>query len=168
MIQKTRVIVTALAVFATIQGQAQSLPDAFKPAVWSSYIFVSTKMPQDSLIQLAREASQSRSTLILRGFDSGTRNLESSRQFVAEINRVCCGKNPPAWSIHPKFFDTFKVKHTPSFVLTKSDNPNFGDFALIAGDMNLANALKFIAQSSTREETRNAATALYKKSFNNF
>lgn len=168
MIQKFKVIATALAIVATTHVQAQSLPDAFKPAVWSSYIFVSTKMPQSSLIQLAREASQSRSTLILRGFDSDTRNLESSRQFVAEINRVCCGKNPPAWAIHPKFFDTFKVKHTPSFVLTKSDTPNSDDFALISGDMNLANALKFIAQSSTREETRSAAAVLYKKSFNNF
>ncbi len=158
--------VTAAAILVSpLKISAQGLSEAFRPTTWSSYIFVSSKMPASSLRQLAREASMSRSTLVLRGFDNDAKNLESSRQFIHEINSTCC-KVAPAWLIHPKLYDTFKIKQTPTFVLTTTvDAPSPENFAAVAGDMSLANALKYIVQSSAHEETKNAAATLYKKTF---
>lgn len=154
------------AVFTTpLKISAQGLSDAFKPTTWSSYIFVSSKMPASSLRQLAREAALSRSTLVLRGFDNDTKNLEGSRQFIQEINHSCC-KVAPAWLIHPKLYETFRVKQTPTFLLTTTvDSPSPENFITVAGDMSLANALKFFAQTSAHEETKKAAVTLYKKTY---
>ncbi len=158
----------AFAVLSTLLATAaiaQSLAESFKPSTWATYVFVSTSMPKNSLMQLAREAALTKATLVLRGFDEKTGSLEGAKEFVAAINATCCGKNPPAWTIHPKLYETFGVKLTPAFVLAKGVNPSARDFALVSGDVGLPNALKFFAQHSANLEVRSRASEIYTKSF---
>lgn len=159
---------TATAIVALVTAfnmQAQSLSEAFKPTQWASYIFVSTSMPRSSVMQLAKEAAMSRSTLVLRGFDKKNQTMEGVQAYVNDINGNCCGKNPPSWVVHPKLYETFNVRIAPAFVLSKGQNPSQSDFALISGDMSLGNALKFFAQGSANPEIRSKASEIYTKTF---
>lgn len=144
---------------------AQSLAESFKPTVWASYVFVSTSMPRSAILQLAKEASMTKSTLVLRGFNEKSGTLNSENEFVTDINAHCCGKTPPAWTIHPKLYETFGVKFTPAYVLAKGSTPSINDFALISGDIGLPNALKFFTQRAANPEVRAKASEIYTKSF---
>lgn len=122
-------------------------------------------MPRAVVLQLASEAAKTKSTLVLRGFDGRSPTLNGAKEYVADINANCCGKTPPSWTIHPKLYETFGVKSTPSFVLAKGVNPSPTDFALVSGDIGLPNALKFFAQRSANSEVRTKASEIYTKSF---
>ncbi len=161
----TKIAIAILSNLVTFAATAQSLAESFKPSTWATYVFVSTAMPKNLLMQLAREASITKSTLVLRGFDQKTGSLNSAKEFVAEINATCCGNNPPSWTIHPKLYETFGVKFTPAFVLAKGNNFSASDFVLISGDIGLPNALKFFAQRSANFEIRSKASEIYTKSF---
>jgi conjugal transfer pilus assembly protein TrbC len=160
-----KTVITFFTLAASFATQAQSLGEAFKPTSWASYIFVSTSMPRSSVMQLAKEAAMSRSTLVLRGFDKKNQTMEGVQAYVNDINGNCCGKNPPSWVVHPKLYETFNVRVTPAFVLSKGQSPSQSDFALISGDMSLGNALKFFAQGSANSEIRTKASEIYTKTF---
>lgn len=162
---KTKIALAFCFALATFAAGAQSLADSFKPPIWASYVFVSSAMPRAAVLQLAKEASLTKSTLVLRGFDEKTGTLDGAKAYVADINANCCGKNPPSWTIHPKLYETFGIKFTPAFVLAKGINPSSNDFALVSGDIGLPNALKFFAQRSTNSEVRTKASEIYTKSF---
>ncbi len=162
---KKKIAVAIFSSLVTSAATAQSLAESFRPSTWATYVFVSTAMPKKLLMQLAKEASITKSTLVLRGFDEKTGSLNGAKEFVAEINATCCGKNPPSWTIHPKLYETFGVKFTPAFVLAKGTSLSASDFVLISGDMGLPNALKFFAQRSANFEIRSMASEIYTKSF---
>jgi type-F conjugative transfer system pilin assembly protein TrbC len=122
-------------------------------------------MPKTTVMQLAREASISKSTLVLRGFDDKSNSINGAREYVSEINGKCCGKTPPSWTIHPKLYEMFGVKSTPAFVLAKGIKPSISDFVLISGDIGLPNALKFFSQNSANSEIRAKASEIYTKTF---
>lgn len=159
-----KAIALCLALLASA-ANAQSFADGFKPQSWASYVFVSSTMPRASVLQLAKEASLTKSTLVLRGFDVKTGTLNGAKEYVEDINANCCGKTPPSWVIHPKLYETFGVKLTPAFVLAKGTNPTPNDFALVSGDIGIANALKTFAQRSANPEVRTKASEIYTKSF---
>lgn len=144
---------------------AQTLVESFRDPQWSTYIFVSSKMPRSSLIELAREATKAQALLVFNGFDDKEKNTASMQKLVAEINTACCGKNGAAWSIHPKLFERYNVKVAPAFVIAHGTGNQPGDFSLVSGDMSLANALKFFAQDSKNNSIRTRAGDIYRSAF---
>ncbi len=146
-------------------ANAQTLADSFKPQVWGTYIFVSTTLPRATLIQLAKEASLSKSILVFNGMGASAQDLPNLQKSIAEITEACCQNKTVAWVIHPKLYERYAVKVTPTFVVAKGDGKQSSDFALVAGDMSLGNALKFIAQGSQNPSMRSRATDLYLKTF---
>lgn len=144
---------------------AQTLVDSFKPQVWGSYIFVSTTLPKATLIQLAREAQASKSLLVFNGMGSKANDLPNLQKLVAEVSEICCKNKQISWVIHPKLFDRYAVRSTPSFVLAKGEGNATDDYAIVSGDMSLAHALKFMAQGSKNQTVRDQAAVLYTKTF---
>lgn len=131
---------------------------------WRLYVFVSTTMPTRAVISLAREASRTKATLVLKGFPSAT-TINGAREYVEQINQACCDKKGPGWIVHPKLFETFDVKAVPAFVLTQSETPQEGLTSSVSGDMAVANALKFFAQESRSQLIRTNAVRIYESSF---
>lgn len=146
-------------------SHAQTLVDSFKPQVWGSYIFVSTTLPKVTLIQLAREAQASKSVLVFNGMGTKAKDLPNLQKLVAEVTSICCENKQVSWAIHPKLFDRYAVRVTPSFVLAKGEGNDSDDFAIVSGDMSLAHALKFMAQGSKNQNIRGKAADLYTKTF---
>ena len=98
---------------------AQTLVESMRPAQWRTLIFVSTKMPRESLINLARQAQRTRATLVLNGFEAGHVGMGEAQQWVGQINRDCCGvSGGAAFEIDPKKFQQYAVKSVPAFVIT--------------------------------------------------
>jgi conjugal transfer pilus assembly protein TrbC len=117
-------------------------------ARWNTFIFVSTKMPRQSLVELAREASQAQAVIVLTGFGGSADTLVATQAFAAEINNICCQQKPARWIVDPVLTRRYQVNAAPTFVVGhgKSDNPN--EFSKVAGEFSLAQALKLIAQGS--------------------
>lgn len=144
---------------------AQPLMESFRDPQWSTYIFVSTKMPRSSLVDLAREATKAQALLVFNGFDDKYQNTASMQKLTSEINEACCGKNAAHWLIHPKLFERYNVKVAPAFVIAHGTGNKPGDYSLVVGDMALANALKFFVQDSKIESIRNHAGDVYRSAF---
>lgn len=147
----------------TAGAQAQSMVESMR-AGWSTYIFVSTTMPRLALVDLAREAAQAHATLVLRGFATPLGqpvDLPAMQRLIAEINTACCDKRPVAWMVDPKLFDRYRVHAVPAFVLANGTSADGRSYSLVTGDMALANALKFFAQTSALPTVRDRAAALY-------
>jgi conjugal transfer pilus assembly protein TrbC len=159
---------TLLAIIVAVSplcARTQGLAESFKAQQWSGLVFVSTTMPRASLLEIAREASLTKSTIVLRGFDAQTGSLNGAHQFVHEVNATCCSKSPPGWIVHPKLFEQYNIKRVPAFVLTKGSDPKNTDFSIVSGDISISNALKFMAQGSSNFELRKQAAEIYTKSF---
>jgi conjugal transfer pilus assembly protein TrbC len=155
---------------AHAQVGTESMAESMRKG-WTTYIFVSSKMPRQSLVDLAREASQSGATLVLRGgqdtsgqagnlFDTST-----IQQTIASINQACCGERAPGWILDPVLVDRYRVTAAPTFVIAWSTGNAANQFTSVSGDMSLANALKFVAQGSSLASMRERAKALYAASF---
>ena len=124
-------------------------------------------MPRSSLVNLAREATQAHALLVFNGFDDKTRNTASMQKLISDINAECCGKKGAQWAIHPKLFERYNVKVSPAFVLAHGLGNKPDDYALVSGDMTLANALKFFAQGSKLENIRKRAGDVYRFAYLN-
>jgi type-F conjugative transfer system pilin assembly protein TrbC len=151
-------------------GDDHTMASAIR-AGWSTYIFVSSTMPRESLVALAREASLSGAVLVLRGFGPGARtagepvNLGELQKNIAELDAECCKGRRVGWIVDPKLFDRYHVAAVPSFCLAWGEGNGPEDYSLIAGDMLLSNALKFMAQESSLSGIRKRAASLYQSSF---
>lgn len=154
----------ALATGANAAASTDMLDSIRAKNKWNTYIFVSTSMPRSSLKELAYEASLSKATLVLNGWDP-RKDLRSVQQLANEINKECCVKNPASWIVNPKLFSTFKVKSTPTFVIAQDGDLSEAGYGLVAGDMALANALKTFYQQSKYKPIRDQAQLVYNKSF---
>lgn len=146
-------------------GEAHSqtpLMQALAQEKWGVYILVSTKMPRDSLIAIARDAAMSDATLVLNGFPSKPGDVDAFQRFVADINQACCGTQKTKWEIHPQLFQKYQARETPTFILANTRNSTF---VKVSGDMRLGQALKFIAQASNAVNARNTAREIYNKAF---
>jgi conjugal transfer pilus assembly protein TrbC len=156
-------IALAAGLAAAPAANAQGMVDSIRTG-WSTYIFVSTTMPRLALVDLAREASQARATLVLRGFATPPGqpvDLPAMQRLIAEIDAACCDKRPVAWMVDPKLFDRYRIRAVPSFVLADGTGADPRSYSLVTGDMALANALKFFAQTSALPAVRDRAAALY-------
>ena len=151
---------------------------------WRTFIFVSTHMPRQSLVELAREAASSGAVLVLRGFDVQTAaqtasqaiqpiapiDLARTQRLAADIAAACCaGRQPPHWIVDPQSFERYRVNAVPTFVLawpgTAGPAADERLYASVTGDMALANALKFFAQQSKLPALRARAKELYGQAF---
>jgi conjugal transfer pilus assembly protein TrbC len=159
-----------------VDVHAQDLASSIRQP-WSLYVFVSSQMPQSSLVGLAREATQAGAVLVLRGFPANDATLAGAQAFTAHIDAACCGVEPkregaqaaatsaPAWSIDPELYQTFGVRAVPAFVLARTGSTQEQDYCEVEGDMALANALKFFAQKSASPPIRQQAAQVYAQAF---
>ena len=165
-------LVIGCAVFGTISAgaaPAQTMLGSMR-AGWSTYVFVSTGMPRETLVALAREASAAGAVLVFRGFaepsgGAAPISLQSLQQLVAEVDAACCQGRKVAWMVDPKLFDRYRVVAAPSFCVAWGEGGGAQDFSIVSGDMALASALKFMAQQSTLPGIRKRTAAIYQDAF---
>ncbi|MDN4571862.1 type VI secretion protein [Pandoraea cepalis] len=136
-------------------------------ATWNTFIFISSGMPQQSVLALAREASLSRSVIVLTGFSGSEPTLTSTQAYAAEINRICCEKRPARWIVDPVLTRRYQVKGAPTFVVARGSGESESDFAKVSGNISLAQALKFVAQDSKIQSAREYARSVYTATYGN-
>jgi conjugal transfer pilus assembly protein TrbC len=71
----------------------------------------------------------------------------------------------PAWSMDPALYHRFDVAVVPTFVLAATGATGEQSFSKVAGDMALANALKFFAQKSAIPPVRQQAVSIYQSTY---
>lgn len=168
MLLSTRRFNALVAVLASMTGSAhgQTLFDSMRETGTSApaggYVFVSSRLSDTTLIPLARDARQAGFTLVLNGFWG---DLASTRQRIAGINAACCTNNGPHWQINPLLFQRYKVTLVPSYVMAVGPGDSPQDYSKVAGEMSMANALKFFGQQSRLPSVRRLASAAYNKAF---
>lgn len=170
------IVAAALAVSCE-HSHAQELERSMRHP-WTLYVFVSTGMPHQTLVDLAREAGQAHAAVVFRGFLGGQFDITAEQRFVAQLNAECCDVHPavggagalnsaavPAWSIDPALYRRFGVDVVPTFVLAATGTTGDKTFSKVAGDMALANALKYFAQKSAIAPIRQQAAAIYQSTY---
>lgn len=130
-------------------------------APWNTFIFVSTQMPAQSVIELAREASQAKAVIVLTGFGGSDATLTGTQRYAAQINAVCCAKQPARWIVDPVLTRRYRVTAAPTFVVAHGNSENPGEYSKVAGEMSLAQALKFFAQTSSLPSARDYSARTY-------
>lgn len=146
------------------ESDAQSMAESIRQP-WQAYVFVSTQMPRESLVHLAREVADTSVVLVLNGFGAQGWNMASTERFIREINERCCSGKRVTWQINPKLFQTFRIRSAPTFALARAGVTDPSGYSLVAGDMSLANALKFMAQESQEQAIRLEAAKQYRHLF---
>lgn len=145
---------------ASAHAEQASLVDSIT-APWNTLIFVSTKMPQASVIELAREASAAGAVIVMTGFADEGGTLTATQKYTAQISSTCCGKKPPHWIIDPVLTRRYHVTAAPAFVIVHGESDDPREYSKVAGDISLAQALKFVAQTSKLPAARDAASRTY-------
>lgn len=159
-----RRLCVAAVVLITSSLHAQTLLEVMRPAQWTTLIFVSTKMPRESLVTLARQAQLTRATLVLNGFQAGHVGMGDAQQWVGQLNLECCGPSGgAAFEIDPKKFQHYAIKSVPAFVITPFTDAPAGQWSKVSGDMDLGNAFKFFAIQSQLKKAREYAEIAYQK-----
>ena len=158
-------ILLVLSLFNIANSYADSvIQDAM--AKWQSYIVVSSNMPHSQLVSLAREASISNTVMVLNGFTNKENSIPGVQQFISEINSECCEKlNASRWIINPKIAQRYHISSAPTFLIARGESTANGDYSLLSGDFDLANALKYFAQHSNSSKIRQQATIIYQNSY---
>lgn len=132
----------------------------------SGYVFVSPSMPDSSLIALARDARKAGMTLVLNGFfEDGRAGLDATRRKISAINSACCANAGAHWQVNPLLYQRYGIKATPAFVIAKGTGAGASDFSKVAGEMSVANALKFFGQESRVPDIRDKARDIYTRAF---
>lgn len=157
----------SLIAFSSLTCCAQGLSSQII-SPWHISVFVSTNMPKDQLVNLARQAKTTKAAMLLSGFPSSQPTISGAKAFISEINVTCCSGNGPAWYIDPAPFKQFNITAIPSFVLSKGRAASTNSFSKVSGDMDIGNALKFFAQESKLDPVRVAARELYSTSFGGY
>lgn len=117
-----------------IKGQTDAAP-----ASPSLRIFVSLSMPETSLRLLVAQAERSGATLLLRGLKANSmkQTLEAVQSMIGERN--------VSWQIDPEAYARYSVRHTPTFVLTKSGITTDNNSATCGASCIAANAFYSVA-----------------------
>jgi len=158
-------ILSILAAFSTSTATAQSMLSNIR-SQWETYIVVSSAMPRDQLISLAKEASLADAVMVFNGFPNRKNSIPATQRMISEINLACCDKQHPSrWVIDPKIIGRYHILASPSFILAHGESTRNDDFSLITGDIDLANALKSFVQRSGSPAIRQRATAIYQRAF---
>ncbi|KDR25592.1 MULTISPECIES: TrbC family F-type conjugative pilus assembly protein [Caballeronia] len=145
---------------ASTHAEQPSLVDSMT-APWNTLVFVSTRMPQASVIELAREASQAGAVIVLTGFSDENGTLTATQKYAAQISSACCGKKPAHWIIDPVLTRRYHVTAAPTFVVAHGESDDPREYSKVAGEISLAQALKFVAQTSKLPAARDAASRVY-------
>lgn len=122
------------------------------------YTFVSTRIDDGALTNLARQSLRYGFTLVLNGFGDDD---HQTRLRIQQINRACCGDSAPNWEIYPQLFRAFKVTSTPSFVIAKGESGDPNTFSKVTGSMAVQDALGIIYNRSSLPTIREAAKRIY-------
>jgi len=166
---KVKFLLTLLPALIAAPAQTQSLYESFRDPnanTMHAFIFVSMKLPDATLIALARDSRRAGVGLVLQGFiHDGPRGLEDTKARIADINHACCDKNVANWQINPVLFQRYKVAAVPTFVIAKGSGGKESDYSKISGEMSLGNALKFFAQESHISDIKSNAGQVYYRSF---
>ncbi len=128
---------------------------------WATYVFVSTDVPESTLIALARQAAVVHAVIVLRGFAAGQTDWKQNQKWIGQINDACCASKPPVWQIYPQLFDQYHIKAVPAIAIAKAGGSLPQDYAVVTGDIGFGEALKIFAQRSKYTDIRNRAIALY-------
>ena len=150
---------------------------------WTLYVFVSTGMPHQSLVDLAREAARAHAAMVFRGFPGGAFDLQGEQRLVAQLNEECCRPQRtaptgaggadrltstsvvPAWSVDPALYHRFDVTVVPTFVIAATGATDEQSFSKVSGEMALASALKYFAQRSAIPLIRQQAVSRYQLAY---
>jgi conjugal transfer pilus assembly protein TrbC len=172
----------ALLMSCPMSAHPQELERAIRQP-WTLYVFVSTGMPHQSLVDLARDAARAHAAMVFRGFPGGAFDLQGEQRLVARLNEECCraqrsaptgaGESErlmpasvvPAWSIDPMLYHRFDVTVVPTFVIAATGVADEQSFSKVSGDMALASALKYFAQRSAIPSIRQQAVSLYQLAY---
>lgn len=150
-------------------ARSESMYEAFRDPnanTMRAFIFVSMKLPDATLIALARDSRRAGVGMVLQGFiHEGPRGLEDTKAKIAAINRACCDKNVANWQINPMLYQRYNVKAVPAFVIAKGSGNSVADYSKISGEMSLGTALKFFAQESKIPDIRKRAGQVYYQTF---
>ena len=123
------------------------------PAQPQLRIFVTLAMPEASLKLLARQASQTRATVVIRGLKD-----ESMKSTLNTVQRII-GELAVDWQIDPPAFTRFAITRAPTFVLTAQSGSAVEPrgcttgcdtthaFVSVSGDVSLDYALGVIARA---------------------
>lgn len=110
------------------------------------YIFVSTSMSENNLIDLAKEAKKYNAALIMRGL------LDNSYIRTVQFFQKLIDKTGEGISIDPELFKKFNIMAVPTFVVEKSDQCTSVDLGCrpfydkVSGNISLEDALLKIKQ----------------------
>ena len=118
--------------------QLKSQADA-APASPSLRIFVSLSMPEASLRLLAAQAERSGATLMLRGLKA------NSMKQTLDAVQALIGERKVSWQIDPEAYARYRVRHAPTFVLTKSGSEVETNNATCGASCIAANAFYSVA-----------------------
>ena len=161
-----RSAILALMAWGAVSPQAQTMSQALQPPGWSTYVFVSTAMPRQNLVTLAMDAHKARATLVLRGgFAPRAGGLQELQRFILDINAQCCAGQSVSWVLDPRLFEHFGVRAAPTFVLARGTAQDAPSYAAVSGDMELANALKWMAQNAQSPALRARASEAYRSAY---
>jgi conjugal transfer pilus assembly protein TrbC len=154
-----------VAAVTTVGAQADTPLLETMTARWNTFIFVSTQMPRETLLELAREAGAAHAVIVLNGFGGTDATLMSTQKFAKEINDACCQKQPARWVIDPVLTKRYHVVSVPTFVVGHGNTDNPGEYSKVAGEISLSQALKFFAQDSKLESASDFAKRTYYSAF---
>jgi conjugal transfer pilus assembly protein TrbC len=116
-------------------------------------IFVTLAMPEASLKLLARQASKTQATIVIRGLKD-----KSMKSTLTAVQRIV-GELPVDWQIDPPAFTRFSITRAPTFVLTEqsasaieprgctTNCDKTQTFVSVSGDVSLDYALDVIART---------------------
>lgn len=150
---------------ATGQSLFESLRDPSATGL-SGYIFVSSKMPHATLVELARDARRTGMTMVLNGYSiDGPGGMDATKLKVVEINKACCNQSGAHWQVNPLLFARYKINATPAFVIARGTGDRSQDYSKVSGEMGVPNALKFFAQQSQQPDVRRKANEIYVRAF---
>jgi hypothetical protein len=112
-----------------------------------SFLLVSSHIPIEDLVGLARTAATADIPLVFNGVvgavDKDKLDLQKSQEWVLSLKRECCTDSNLTTFIDPTLFTRFQVESAPVLVISRGD-----EFTKMAGVAPLSELLKQTAQRS--------------------
>lgn len=116
------------------------------------FIFISSSMPQTSLIQWFNQAEKIHASLIIRGFVNNS--LPQTKKWVEQLTAQNNKKG--GVEIDPRMFDRYHIEEVPAVVVTNNASycpPTMScmppGFDVVYGNVSLPSALRSIAERGT-------------------
>jgi hypothetical protein len=149
-------------VFAAYAQSRDALARMKDSARAQTFLLVSSHIPSEDLVGLARAAATAEIPLVFNGVlgvvDKSKLDLQGSQDWVLSLKRECCSDSNLTTFIDPTLFARFKVEEAPVLVISRGD-----EFSKIAGTGPLSELLKHTAQRSKLSWVKAEAERRYLK-----